>query len=400
MIDPMEGAAPRSEALPWPRRLLLGRSVGDHRPPSETRTPWYAPISWKGAGILVAICAVNALRRNISSSLLHEDLVGWMSDVTEATLTGLVVGVLVIAAVLLSLHRIPPRSPWTYAAALLAAVAASLAGSLLLAGYDSGWTFRMEIMPGSQVRAGALLLMTWPRYLVLSCSFAVIYCYLRERRDAEAELRRLDAERAAFEQRTAEARLHRLQAQIEPHFLFNTLAHVKRLYQTDALSGRTMLDNLMRYLSQALPQMREPQSTVQREFALTAAYLDIQKIRMGPRLQFSLDMDADVAGAQLPPMMLLTLAENSIKHGVSPLPEGGTVRVHARREGNRLVIDVVDTGRGFTAESGTGTGLANTRARLTTLHGDAATLTLNARWPHGVEARLSLPFISRTQPPS
>ncbi len=111
-------------------------------------------------------------------------------------------------------------------------------------------------------------------------------------------------------------------------------------------------------------------------------------------------MDPDVADAQLPPMMLLTLAENAIKHGISPLPHGGTVRIHARREGNRLIVDVADTGRGFAAASGTGTGLANTRARLATLHGDAATLTLNVRKPQGVEARLSLPFIPRAQPPS
>jgi sensor histidine kinase YesM len=133
-----------------------------------------------------------------------------------------------------------------------------------------------------------------------------------------------------------EARLLMLQAQIEPHFLFNTLATVRRLYQTDAAAAESMLDNLMRYLAVALPQMRANDSTLGREVALAEAYLGIQQIRMGSRLVVAIDVPGGLREARLPPMMLLTLAENSIKHGLNPLPEGGYIHISARVDGRDL----------------------------------------------------------------
>jgi LytS/YehU family sensor histidine kinase len=189
----------------------------------------------------------------------------------------------------------------------------------------------------------------------------------------------------------AEARLQVLQAQIEPHFLFNTLANVRRLYQTDLAAGRAMLDNLMRYLEVALPHMRAERSTVAGELSLVEAYLHVQRIRMGRRLTFRIDVPAPLHALEVPPMMLLTLVENAIKHGLNPLPEGGAIEIRARREGDRLRLDVTDDGRGFQATSGGGTGLANIRARLAAMHGDEASLTLTENEPHGVTATLELP---------
>jgi sensor histidine kinase YesM len=261
----------------------------------------------------------------------------------------------------------------------------------LLLGYETGWTYALDVGAGSIVGLANLFVRSWPRYLVLAGLFALVYPYVRRRRESEAELRRLDLERAHFEQRTTEAQLQRLQAQIEPHFLFNTLAHVKRLYRTDAVNGRAMLDDLMRYLADALPQMREPQSTVAREMALAEAYLRIQKVRMGRRVDFRLETGADEAESPVPPMMLLTLVENAIKHGLSPLPEGGSIVVRAVRSRGQLALSVVDDGRGFVEESGAGTGLSNIRARLTALYGSAACLTLATNAPRGVAATLMLP---------
>ncbi|MEO8922507.1 MAG: histidine kinase, partial [Caldimonas sp.] len=177
-----------------------------------------------------------------------------------------------------------------------------------------------------------------------------------------------------------------------PHFLFNTLATVRRLYQTDLAKGRSILHNLMRYLEVALPQMRARESDVQRELALVESYLAVQKIRMDERLVFSFDVPAAMRGLPLPPMMLLTLVENAIKHGLNPLPQGGSIHISARVAGSALEIEVVDTGRGFHATSGGGAGLANIQARLSALHGSAASLELRDNEPHGVVSTLRLPF--------
>jgi hypothetical protein len=354
---------------------------------------WVAGLPWKGFAVLLAVCLVNALRRNINSRFLREDLTEWFIDLRDATFTGLVVGILVLVAVIGTVNRMRSRrAGLRYGATVAAAAVASALGAVLVIGYDTDWTYEEEIFPNVIASAKRMFLATWPRYLLYSCLFAFVYAYLRQRRDAENEMRRLDAERAEFEQRTTEARLQRLQAQIEPHFLFNTLAHVKRLYQTDRLAGRAMLDKLMQYLTAALPQMRERDSTVAQEVALTQAYLGIQQIRMGRRLQFQLDVHDLVGAARLPPMMLLTLVENAIKHGLSPAPEGGKITVRAGHERGQLVVSVVDTGRGFTSTSGGGVGLANVRARLSALHGAAARLSLASNQPHGVAATLRLPL--------
>lgn len=215
--------------------------------------------------------------------------------------------------------------------------------------------------------------------------------YRRETRSIAA-MRRAELDRAALDREMAETRLQVLQAQIEPHFLFNTLANVRRLYQTDAAAGRHMLDNLMRYLEVALPRMRDKASTLGREAELIRAFLAVQQIRMGRRLAFAIDIAEPLHDIEVPPMMLLTLVENALKHGLNPLPEGGFVRISAHLEGDRIVLDVADTGRGFgEGTSGGGTGLANIRARLAALYGERASLALAANLPRGVNARIRLP---------
>lgn len=193
-----------------------------------------------------------------------------------------------------------------------------------------------------------------------------------------------------MERQTAEARLQVLEAQIEPHFLSNTLAHVKRLYETDAGAGARMLRNLADYLASALPQMRTA-STLGRELDHVKAYLEIQQIRMGRRLAFAIEAPAWLLDVELPPLILLTLVENAIKHGLSALPEGGRVDVRASVADGRLVIQVADTGQGFARSSGGGTGLVNTRARLASKYGAGAGLTLTANHPRGVIATIAVP---------
>jgi LytS/YehU family sensor histidine kinase len=195
-----------------------------------------------------------------------------------------------------------------------------------------------------------------------------------------------------MDRETAEARLQMLEAQIEPHFLFNTLAHVRRLYETDRDAGVRMLHNLRDYLSIALPRMRDGAATLGREIDHVASYLDIQQIRMGHRLAYAIDVPDALRDARLPPLMVLTLVENAVKHGLTPLPEGGHIDVRATATGTRLRIDVVDTGRGFAKSQGSGTGLANIRARLASAYGPSARLSLALGPAGGVIATLELPL--------
>ena len=189
-----------------------------------------------------------------------------------------------------------------------------------------------------------------------------------------------------------QARAQLLQAQIEPHFLFNALANVRRLLRTEPAAARHMLGDLSRYLQQALPSLREPQTTLQREASLVQAYLAVHRVRMGPRLQSTLDIPPALQASLLPPMLLLTLVENAIKHGLAPLPEGGRITVTARADASVLTLSVTDDGAGMAQTSGHGLGLANTRARLRAAYGSDAVLALRRNEPRGVVAMLRLPL--------
>jgi len=236
------------------------------------------------------------------------------------------------------------------------------------------------------------------RFGALGALFAVAYAYYRNESSDAAALQQAQLDDAKLDAQMDEARLQVLQAQIEPHFLFNTLAHVKRLYQTDPQAAHGMLDNLMRYLTVALPQMRASDSTVEREARLAEAYLNIQRIRMGRRLSFEIKLPDALRRARMPPMMLLTLVENAVKHGLSPLPEGGFIAIDATADSGSLEVKVADTGCGFTKTSGPGTGLANIRARLAALYGNAGQLSLGINAPRGVTVSIAVPLtISATQ---
>ena len=222
---------------------------------------------------------------------------------------------------------------------------------------------------------------------------------------AEMSARSRSAARAAHaadlhamtvEAELASARLQLLQAQVEPHFLFNSLANLRRLQRTDPPAARDMLSALLRYLEEALPRLREDRTTLGREVELVRAFLAVHQVRMGPRLQVHIDVPATLADRPVPPMSLLTLVENAIKHGLAPQVGGGAVSVLARQDGSNLVLSVADTGRGMAATSGGGTGLANLQARLKAAHGAGATLSLRVNAPQGVVATLVVPPLLRS----
>jgi prepilin signal peptidase PulO-like enzyme (type II secretory pathway) len=199
---------------------------------------------------------------------------------------------------------------------------------------------------------------------------------------------------AQSERGEAEARLKLLQAQIEPHFLFNTLANLQTLIVSDPQRAQTMLGHLDGYLRATLASTRNDKCTLAEEFALLRGYLEILAIRMGPRLAYSLDLPDALASARLPPMLLQPLVENAIKHGLEPKVEGGKLRVAASAEGGQLVLVVEDSGLGFGAAStsGTGVGLLHVNERLAAVYGDAASAEIGETAGGGVRITLRLPW--------
>jgi signal transduction histidine kinase len=221
-----------------------------------------------------------------------------------------------------------------------------------------------------------------------------VWIYVRHEREArrDAELARAQAERAQLEKNVLQARLAVMQAQVEPHFLFNTLANVQHLVETDPASASRMLESLIQYLRAALPRMREDGTTVGREADMAKAFLDIHRIRMGSRLDYDLEIPDELRCRPFPPMMLISLVENAIKHGVDPCCEAGTITIRAAEEGGRLRLSVADTGEGISPKKGAGVGLTNIRERLKTLYGNSARLVIEENVPRGVVAAIEVPL--------
>jgi signal transduction histidine kinase len=200
------------------------------------------------------------------------------------------------------------------------------------------------------------------------------------------------ARQTATEKELTVARLNLLHAQVEPHFLYNTLASAQYLTRTDPARADQMLGHLITYLRHSLPRTDEALSTLGRELERSQAYLEILRIRMGDRLQPQIDVASELHATPLPPMMLQTLVENAVKHGLEPKPGGGTIWLLARAREGTVSITVADDGLGFSdAGSGTGIGLKNVRERLALVYGDAASLSIVGNFPSGVAATITVP---------
>lgn len=188
------------------------------------------------------------------------------------------------------------------------------------------------------------------------------------------------------------AQLGLLQAQIEPHFLFNTLAHVQSAIDQDPALGKVMLENLIRYLRGTLTRSRLASYTVLEEQELIDALLAIAAIRLGKRLSYTVRLSPLVRAARLPPLLLQPLVENAIKHGIEPAIDGGEILVSGEIDGEFLTLRVADTGVGVTTGSPEGVGLANVRERLASLYGHAGRLRVERNSPRGTVAELRLPL--------
>ncbi len=239
-------------------------------------------------------------------------------------------------------------------------------------------------------------------YTALLAYFVAAKIIVRKTEESEARVRSAEgtAGHEAMQRQLVQARLKLLQAQIEPHFLFNTLAAVDYLIETDTKRASVMQKTLIQYLRAALPQMRQESSTLGRELVLTRAYLDLLKMRIEERLEIRINVPAGLESAVFPPMMLQTLVENAIKHGIEPKPEGGRVSILAQVQHGELWVEVADTGVGlpsgdiFTAPTtGTGLGLENIRDRLAMLYPNLSRIDLRSDSVQGTVVRIVIPYV-------
>jgi signal transduction histidine kinase len=211
----------------------------------------------------------------------------------------------------------------------------------------------------------------------------------RKERD-RADRLQVELEKNRLERELLDVRLRMLHAQIEPHFLFNTLANIEALVASGSANAAPVLRHLIAYLRAAMPRLNDADATLETELGLVRSYLELMQLRMPDRLRFAVSAPAGSAAVRFPSMALLTLAENAVRHGIDPSVDGGEIEVGGRygEAAGTMVLWVSDTGVGMSETAQPGTGLSNVRARLNAFYGAAARVELHELVPHGVRVEL------------
>ena len=310
-------------------------------------------------------------------------------------LIGLSIWLLIdIPRVLIWWNERPRRWPF-----LILAAAAVPMGVVL-----GSWATRevLDLPPKLSAETGDMLRMCLVVGMLASAS--MIYFYWSREKLAYLERQAaLDAlQREEAEKQLVRAQLMALQAQIEPHFLFNSLANLDGLIATDPRAARKLLQRLIGFLRTSLLHTRAEQCTLRQEFELLRSYLDIQGMRFGTRLGYDIDLPPALDGVEIPPMLIQPLVENAVTHGIEPCMRGGHITLSARAAGDDAVqVIIADTGVGFGHGSGKGSGLGLThvRERLARIFGAAASMQMEENTPRGVVVRLTLPLTRHTELP-
>jgi signal transduction histidine kinase len=330
---------------------------------------------WRWLGVLVlAVLVGTAVRR------IFFPATAWLEAVTDAFAVSL--WLLVLVAMPWYHYRRLARHSWAvFSTVIILGVFGASALFLLVAAAN-----HPERAAGAQ-----RWLQTLGTSILIGVVTAAVTLSVSRLRMREATRRMAaEAEHERMQRQSIQAELKLLQAQVEPHFLFNTLANVRQLMQSGSRDALPMLDHLIDYLRRALPDLRSDASTLGREADLAQAYLEIMRMRMGGGLRFTIAVPSTLREHPFPPLMLMTLVENAVKHGVAPVGRG-EVRISAVESEGRLTVCVIDDGRGLGGAIGQGVGLANVRERLRALHGEGASLRLESAGERGTVALLEMP---------
>ena len=294
------------------------------------------------------------------------------------------IGLCICSCVLAALHGIKNARPLLQAILVAAALLiGTLIGSflgILVSGLSSSDVFERH---------------DFIQLLFLGIMFGSIITYIFSSRsqiaDSEARIQEEKIKRLTSEKKAAEANLKFLQAQIEPHFLFNTLSNVLSLLDTDPKKGKSMLVDFIQYLRASLSKIREQKATLGQEMEMIQAYLNIFKVRMGDRLHYKIDLPEKLKANTFPPMLIQPLVENAIKHGLEPKVDGGKILIRGEEQNGMLQLQVIDTGKGIKEERDSGMGLSNIRQRLQSMYGNRGRLILEECQPHGLKATIEVP---------
>jgi signal transduction histidine kinase len=344
-------------------------------------------LSWRRLFTVGLICL-------LLSGLLF---LGWKASYALLISRLLIVGLVALLA-FSALERWPARLPSWLARWMLQLVAVAivvvpsvmLAYSLTTIGLDPPWWRHGDRLAGFvMITAVSLLVAPW---------VAISALMQQIRGAAQRQALQFELERSEYERQATGARLRLLQAQVEPHFLFNTLANVRELVDSGSPQASAVLGSLIAYLRAAVPRLHDPSSTLRQELELVRSYLEVMHMRMPDRLRFSLHVEPAALECSCPSSALLTLVENAVRHGVDPSERGGEIEVRADEREGRCRVVVADTGVGLRQGiaglgdgTGLGTGLSTLRERLQLAFGGDAQLRLVANQPRGARAELEFP---------
>lgn len=296
------------------------------------------------------------------------------------------IGLSIFLCVFTARHLLNPAKPFSrFMAWVIAIIIGSLVGSLL------GFVAIGEKHPFFTQNYAFFINIVL--FGILFGSIITYYFFSREQiTSTEALIQEEKIKRLTSEKRAIETNLKLLQAQIEPHFLFNTLSNILSLLDTDLKKGRSMLMDLVLYLRTSLAKTRAETTTLGQEMEMIRAYLNIFQVRLEGRLHYSIDIPDAIKKLSFPPMLVQPLVENAIKHGIEPKIEGGEVTIRAQKNGDVISVEVADTGAGLLEAGDTGFGLANVRARLQSLYGNRGRLILEENQPSGLRAIIEVPY--------
>ncbi len=342
--------------------------------------------------------AHNINPRNVFKDLVYtiiiSALIAAFLTFTGITTKSFVINLIVSQSFGLSIYSMIHFLLWIFKPEKMASVA-----FIVMIGIASGTLIGLQIGPFVLQQIFSIVLKqpekSFLQTIILAITFGSVasyFFYAKSRlRISKGEIQQERIKRLSSEKEALEANLRLLQAQIEPHFLFNTLSNVLSLIDTNPASGKSMLVDLIHYLRTSLSRTFPDPITLDQEMDMIKAYLNIQKIRMGERLHFEIELPDAVRQHSFPPMLLQPLVENAVRHGLEPKMEGGEIMIKALDEDDLIRIEVVDTGLGFSSFQKPGVGIGNVRERIKLLYGEKGRLIIQENEPNGVRAIIEVP---------